>query len=86
MHTYRITIDPDGRATIPDTHPGQTVTIHLGEPAEPLTLATARTEEERDQIVAGIRQAAREIRSQLPEPWLSGDHGDLLYGDDGLPE
>ncbi|HYN48523.1 MAG TPA: type II toxin-antitoxin system VapB family antitoxin [Candidatus Nanopelagicales bacterium] len=27
----------------------------------------------------------RDCASRLPEPYRSADHGELLYGDDGLP-
>jgi antitoxin VapB len=27
----------------------------------------------------------RDVAERLPEPQRSADHGDLLYGDDGLP-
>lgn len=84
MHTFHLTIDPDGRVTIPETQPGQAVTIHLEapqpDPAGPIP------EAEREAIKARVLQLAREIRDELPEPWLSADHGDLLYGDDGLPK
>ena len=43
-------------------------------------------EEEREAIKARVKKLAREIRAELPEPWRSADHGDLLYGEDGLPK
>ncbi len=29
---------------------------------------------------------AADAASRMQEPWLSIDHGDLLYGEDGLPK
>lgn len=55
------------------------------EPPERLTLATARTDPERAAVVAEIKRLAGEIHAEMSEPWRSRDHGDLLYGDDGLP-
>lgn len=55
------------------------------EPPERLTLATARTDPERAAVVAEIKRLAREIHAEMPKPWRSRDHGDLLYGNDGLP-
>lgn len=90
MQTFRLTVGPDGRVAIPDTRPGQTVTVQVGQEVAPeaparLTLATARTDAEREVVAAEIKRLARELRAELPEPWRSRDHGDLLYGDDGLP-
>lgn len=84
MHTFQLTVGPDGRVEIPDTQPGETVTIYLAKSAE--ANAGPIPEEERAAIKARVMRLAREIRAELPEPWLSGDHGDLLYGDDGLPK
>lgn len=88
MHTIQLTVGPDGRVEIPDTRPGEIITIQIAtsvELSEQLTLATARTDEERAAVVAEIKRLARELRRELPESWLTDDHGDLLYGDDGLP-
>ncbi len=88
MQTIHVTVGPDGRVVIPGTRPGQTVTIDVTDVVE--TMEQVRPtgpipEEEWMVIEARIKQRAHKIREELPEPWLSSDHGDLLYGDDGLP-
>lgn len=90
MQTIQLTVGPDGLVVIPGTRPGQTVTISIArtsETPEPLTLATACTDEERAAIVAEITRAARELRMTAgdDDERLSLTHGDLLYDDDGLP-
>lgn len=91
MQTYRVTVGPDGQVTIPDTRPGDTITIqveHGAEPPERLTLTTARTGEERDWVIAEIRRAARELRHAAgigDDERLSITHGDLLHDENGLP-
>jgi len=42
MHTYRLTVGPDGRVTIPGTVPGETVTVQVVKTPERLSLPTAR--------------------------------------------
>lgn len=32
-----------------------------------------------------LLELGREIAPLLPEPWATGDHGDVLYDEDGLP-
>lgn len=91
MQTFRLTVGPDGRVVIPDTGPGQTVTIQIAQAPAPeaperLSRATARTDAERTVVVAEIKRLARDLRAELPTPWRSRDHGDVLYGDDGLPK
>lgn len=87
--TVQVKVGADGRAVIPGSRPGQTVTLKI----IGLTEAPVQTEDigpipedEWAAITERIRQRARRIREELPEPWLSSDHGDLLYGDDGLPK
>jgi hypothetical protein len=86
MHTYTLTVDADGHVVIPDTRPGDTITIQVSAmPArpEPLTLATATTPEEREAVIAAIRANARKLQELLKdEPPFSIDE---LYGEDGLP-
>lgn len=85
MQTFHLKVGPDGRVTIPNTHPGQTVTVQIAaEPdvSEPDTIP----EEDREAIKERIMALAQQIRDELPEPWRSADHGDLLYGEDGLPK
>ena len=89
--TMQLTVGPDGRIEVPGTEPGQTVTVEIAEAPEKqerLTLATAKTDEERDQIIAEIRRAAQELKRAAgigDDERLSLTHGDLLYDEDGLP-
>lgn len=48
-----------------------------------LTLANARTPEERAEVIAHIRKNGRRLRELLKNDLPSGT--DELYGDDGLP-
>lgn len=92
MQTYRVTIGDDGRVTLPGTHPGETVTVQITETTSetrPLTLATARTVEERESIIAEIERAVTESRRAAgddDDEQLSLTHGDLLYDEYGLPK
>lgn len=87
MATIRVTVDADGRIAIPNTRPGQTLEIDVVPVTGTNQDATGPIpEEERAAIKARVKRLAREIRAELPEPWRSADHGDLLYGDDGLPK
>lgn len=92
MQIYRLTVGPDGRVTVPNTRPGQTVTVQVepvpvhAEPeadSEPLTLATAKTPEERAEVIAEMKAIAQELRGLLKDDLpISTDE---LYGEDGLP-
>ncbi len=87
MQTFRLKVDPDGRVEIPDTHPGEIVTIQVaraGKAAEDRT--DPIPEEDAEAIKERILRRAERTRQNLPEPWRSADHGDLLYGEDGLPK
>lgn len=87
MQTFQLKVDPDGRVEIPDTHPGEIVTIQIARPdTVPDNDSDPIPEEDREAIKEQVMKLAREIREGLPEPWRSADHGDLLYGDDGLPK
>lgn len=86
-----LTVGPDGRVAVPGAEPGQTVTVEIKEtPAKPgrLTLATARTDEEREQVVAEIKRLAQEIRKELSDEdvRIMLNHGDWLYDENGLPK
>jgi bifunctional DNA-binding transcriptional regulator/antitoxin component of YhaV-PrlF toxin-antitoxin module len=91
MQTIHVTVGPDGRVVIPGTRPGETLAIQIEqnpETPERLTLATARTDEERDAVAARILRRAQELRQELgigDDERLSLTHGDLLYDEDGLP-
>lgn len=87
--TMQLTVESDGRVAIPGARPGQTLRINIAvdvEATEQLDNIGPIPEEEWAEIEARIKQRAQYIRENLPEPWLSSDHGDLLYGDDGLPK
>lgn len=87
MATYQLTVDPDGRVAIPDTHPGEKITVRVvQEPAAGDDNTGPIPKEEQEAIKARVLKLASEIRAGLPEPWRSADHGDLLYGEDGLPK
>jgi hypothetical protein len=89
MQTYRLIVGPDGQVRIPDGKPGQVVTVQV-EPAPPakderemLTLANARTPEERAEVIAELKRLAAQIRENLKdeETFTIED----LYDEDGLP-
>jgi hypothetical protein len=89
--TLQLTVDPDGRVTIPGAEPGQTVIVEINDTdktPERLTLATARTDEERDAVIEDILRSVRALRIAAGddgEP-LSTAHGDMLYDENGLPK
>jgi hypothetical protein len=85
MQTYRLTVDPDGRVTIPNARPGQTIIVQVNESATPgfLTLKTARTDEERAAVIADIKRMSGRLRTLLTDD-LPLDPAEL-YGEDGLP-
>lgn len=91
MQTVDVTVGPDGRVVIPGTRPGQAVTIQIEQDPdtpERLTLATARTDDERDAVAARILRRAQELRAEAgvdDDEQLSLTHGDLLYDENGLP-
>ena len=89
--TLQLVVGPDGRVTVPGARPGQTVTVEIAdapETPERLTLATARTDEEREQIIEEVLEAARRLRQELSDEdiQIALNHGDYLYGEDGLPK
>ncbi len=86
-----LTVGPDGRVVVPGAEPGQTVTVEISDTDnEPKrrTLATARTDEERERIIAEILEAAQRLRQELSDEdiQIALNHGDYLYGEDGLPK
>lgn len=88
MQTFHLKVDDDGRVTIPNSQPGETITIQFPRKGEPLSLATAQTDEERAEVIAEIRRLGREIRKEMGDPQeeLSLTPGELLYAVDGLPK
>lgn len=94
MQTFHLKVDQDGRVRIPDTRPGETVTVQLTATARPQTVsadvvrAGPIPEDERAAIAERIVELAREIREEMgdSDERLSLTHGDLLYDEDGLPK
>jgi hypothetical protein len=87
MQTFQLKVDSDGRVAIPDTHPGELVTIQVSRaPGAADDRGGPILEEEREAIKERILRRAQKTRQHLPEPWRTIDHGDLLYGEDGLPK
>ncbi|MBX3070673.1 MAG: hypothetical protein KF883_09275 [Thermomicrobiales bacterium] len=89
MSTYRLLVGPDGQVAIPDSLPGQIVTVTVEDvkrvdERQELTLATAETEEEKNAVKQEILEMAGRLRELLKDE-LPIDHGRELYGDDGLP-
>ena len=83
-----LTVDPDGRVEVPGAKPGQTVTlkiVELTEPTDHPDNSGPIPDDEWAGIEARVKQRARRIREEHPEPWLSSNHGELLYDQDGLP-
>jgi NAD(P)H-flavin reductase len=85
MQIYRLTVEPDGRVTVPNARPGQMVTVQVEAvtEAEPMTLAAAKTPEEREVVIADILEMAGQLRELLKLDLPIGT--DELYGEDGLP-
>lgn len=89
MQTYRLVVGPDGQVRIPDSKPGEVVTVLVETAPDPtperemLTLANARTPEEQAEVMAIIKENARKLRELMKDaPPFSTDD---LYGEDGLP-
>lgn len=90
MQTYRLVVGPDKRVEIPDAEPGQVVTVVLDESLYPSGVAkqfkpvSEMTDEEKAALKAEFLEWGRRIREELKDQ-LPIDHGDYLYGEDGLP-
>jgi len=88
MQTWHLAIGPDGQVRIPDGKPGQTVVVVVETPEttsepETLTLATAKTPEERAEVIASIEEDLERLQALMRNgPIFSTDD---LYGQDGLP-
>ncbi len=85
MQTITVTVGPDGRVEIPGTRAGQSVTIHVERDSSKTPVAVQRSPEEVERIIQEIREGAKRVREQADPQWLSLDHGEWLYGPDGLP-
>jgi hypothetical protein len=83
METMTLVVGPDGRVKIPGTEAGQTVTIQL-EPAK-RHKARSLSPEERERIIQEQLEDSRRTRESADPEWLHLDHGEWLYGPDGLP-
>ena len=88
MTPITLTVEADGRVKIPGTAAGQTVTIYI-EP-EPRTVQPAlslESVEERERIIQVLREAGRQARAEATPEEIERavNHGDWLYGPDGLP-
>lgn len=88
MQTYRLIVGPDGTLRIPDVKPGEVLTVQVErEPDasdhEMLTLASARTPEERAEVIEELKLLAAKIRdsAKYGPTFMQED----LYGEDGLP-
>jgi hypothetical protein len=90
MRTITLTVDANGRVEIPDTRPGQTLTIQVPEAQLPdpvgLTRRTARTLEEKRAVIAEVKRLAEEIRETAPRDWLEMNYDDWPYDEYGLPK
>ncbi|MBA2521310.1 MAG: hypothetical protein H0V24_16760 [Chloroflexia bacterium] len=85
MKKTTVTAGPDGRIEIPGIRAGQTVTIHV-EPESRDTSEVARlSSEEQERLVQEQLEAGRRFREKADPEWLELDHGEWLYGPDGLP-
>jgi hypothetical protein len=82
METMTLIVDPDGRVKIPGTQPGQVVTIRI-EPAP--VERPPLSPEEHERFVQEQLAESRRFREQADPEWLNLDHGEWLYGPDGLP-
>ena len=85
MGTITVTVGPDGRVRIPGTHAGQSVTIQVEPETEDPPVAAERSPEEVERIIQELLAGGRRVREWADPEWLKLDHGEWLYGDDGLP-
>lgn len=83
-----LTVEDDGRVKIPGTAAGQTITIFV-EPEPAFSQRPLRTEspEERERIKKVLREGAKRARAEATPEEIERavNHGDWLYGPDGLP-
>jgi len=49
-------------------------------------LERVRASEEIPNLAERLMEIGKRTAARLEEPWLSIDHGELLYGEDGLPK
>ncbi len=96
--TFTTTVADDGTVRVPAdlAKPGETVTVRVDRPTvadEPedqtdtdgpvrLTRLTAKTPEQKEELLRQINEIAARLAPKLKN---MPDHGDFLYGDDGMP-
>ncbi|MDQ3694458.1 MAG: hypothetical protein M3464_12650 [Chloroflexota bacterium] len=85
MKKIPVTAGPDGRIEIPGIQAGQTVTIHVEPIPSDKAETPQRSPEEQEKLIQEMLEAGRRVREQASPEWLSLDHGEWLYGPDGLP-
>jgi hypothetical protein len=85
MQTYRLTVDADGIVRVPNVQPGQTVTVQVDDQpaANNLTLATAKTPQERAAVISRLQRIAHELHQELRS--MEARPESELFGEDGLP-
>ncbi len=82
METMTLVVGADGRVKIPGTEAGLVITVHLEpEQAERPPLCP----EARKRIIEEQLEESRQTREAADPEWLNLDHGEWLYGPDGLP-
>ncbi len=88
MTTVTLVVGPDGRVKVPGTYAGQRITIHIEpETATPQSEVSTRSPEEKERIIQELLEAGRRARAEAnpEEIERAVNHGDWLYGPDGLP-
>lgn len=85
MRTVTVTVDPDGRVAIPGTRPGQRVTNQVEPENAPPPEVAQWSPEEVARLTQQLLEGGRRVRERADPAWLALDHGEWLYGPDGLP-
>lgn len=85
MQTITLKVDPDGRVEIPGTRAGQLVTIQVEPETSEPAMAAQRSPEEVERIIQRLLEGGQRVRERADPEWLKLDHGEWLFGEDGLP-
>ena len=88
MTPITLTVEADGRVKIPGTSAGQKVTIYVEpKPANTQGPSNTRSPEEWERIKQEILEEGRRTRAEATPEEIERaiNHGDWLYGPDGLP-
>ena len=88
MTPFTLTVEDDGRVKIPGTSAGQTITIFVDAEREPTQPAlSTRSPEEWERIKQEILEDGRRNRAEATPEEIERaiNHGEWLYGPDGLP-